>query len=89
MEHRTTAEFWQRHQDLPSDVRDRADKQFALLKSNPQHPSLSFKKIGNRNGTELWSARVTLNYRAVAIRRPDGYVWFWIGTHKAYDVMIG
>jgi hypothetical protein len=89
MDHRATSAFWQAHLDLPPEIQSRADKQFALLKSNPQHPSLNFKKIGDRNGMELWSARVTLNFRALAIRRPDGYLWFWIGTHKAYDVIVG
>jgi hypothetical protein len=34
-----------------------------LLKNNPQHPSLQFKKLGDRNGQEIWTARVTLKYR--------------------------
>jgi hypothetical protein len=73
---------------LPLIIRVRADKQFSLLKANPQHPSLQFKRIGDRNGLDLWSARVTLNYRALAIKRADGYLWFWIGDHKAYDALI-
>lgn len=59
-----------------------------LLKANSQHPSLQFKKIGERNGQEIWSARVTLNYRTLAIKRADGYIWFWIGDHKTYDALI-
>jgi hypothetical protein len=39
--------------------------------------------------TEIWSARVTLNYRALAVRRPNGFLWFWIGDHKNYDILIG
>jgi len=56
---------------LPADIRDRADKQFALLKANP-----------------LWSARVTLKYRALAVKLDDDYVWFWIGEHDIYEGMI-
>lgn len=37
-----------------------ADKNFALLKDNPRHPSLHFKKVGT-----LWSARVGEQYRAL------------------------
>jgi hypothetical protein len=87
--HRASAEFWQEYQNLLPPIRERADKQFALLKTNPQHPSLQFKKIGLRNGHEIWSARVTLSYRALAIKQPDGYLWFWIGDHKTYDALIG
>jgi hypothetical protein len=66
----------------------RADKQFSLLKANPQHPSVQFKKIGERHGNEIRSARVTLNYGALAIRRHNGNLWFWIGDHAAYDLLI-
>lgn len=69
MEHRATEGFWRNYQALPLEIRNRADKQFALLKSNPQYPSLQFKKVGDSRGQEVWAARVTLNYRALALRR--------------------
>ena len=69
-------------------MRARADKQFSLLKANPQHPSLQFKKVGERHGQEIWSVRITLYYRALAIKRADGYLWFWIGDHQTYDKLI-
>ncbi|MDQ6676197.1 MAG: hypothetical protein M3Z09_02755 [Acidobacteriota bacterium] len=87
MRHRANADFWKSYRALPQEIRNRADKQFLLLKDNPQHPSLQFKKIGERSGREIWSARITLNYRALAIERADGYLWFWIGDHKAYDTL--
>jgi len=88
MEHQATGGFWQAYFSLPQEIRRRADKQFSLLRANPQHPSLQFKKIGERRGNEIWSARVTLSYRALAIRRLDGYLWFWIGDHAAYELLI-
>lgn len=88
MEHRATEGFWRAYEELPPGVRNRADKQFSLLKTNPQHPSLQFKKIGEARGQSLWSARVTLNYRALALKREDGFLWFWIGDHESYDGLI-
>lgn len=88
MNHRTAAAFWQEYAALPDDIRRRADRQFELLKTDPTHPSLQFKKIGDRHGHELWSARVTLSYRALAIRRTYGYLWFWIGDHDTYQALI-
>jgi hypothetical protein len=73
---------------LPADIRERADKQFVLLRANPRHPSLQFNKLTERGGQELWSARVTLKYRALAVKVADGYVWFWIGEHDIYDALI-
>ena len=86
--HRAAPDFWQGYAGLTEEIRRRADKQFALLKANPQHPSLQFKKIGERQGQEVWSVRVTLNYRALAIKRADGYLWFWIGGHTTYAALI-
>ena len=57
---------------------------YALLRADTTHPSLHFKKIG-----ELWSVRVGLHYRALAVERAEGYVWFWIGTHAEYNHLIG
>ncbi len=86
--HSTNADFWSDYHVLPVDVRARADKQFALLKANPHHPSLQFKKIGARHVEEIWSVRVTLRYRALAVRLHDGYLWFWIGEHNVYDAKL-
>jgi len=87
MNHRANADFWNDYHALPADLRARADKQFALLKKDPQHPSLQFKKLGERNGQEIWSERVTLKYRALAVKFPGEYLWFWIGEHNIYDVL--
>jgi hypothetical protein len=29
-----------------------------------------------------------LNYRPLAIKRADGYLWFWIGDHTTYGALI-
>jgi len=81
--HRTTERFWQCHSRLPDDVRRVAEKNFRLLKKNPRHPSLQFKKVG-----EVWSARVGIAHRAVAIEDGNDFIWVWIGTHDEYEEMI-
>jgi hypothetical protein len=40
MRHRAATDFWEGYDALPQDIRRRADKQFLLLKRNPQHASL-------------------------------------------------
>ncbi len=52
---------------LPAAIRDLADKNFALLKADPHHPSLHLKKVGG-----LFSARIGLGYRAIAVPVEDG-----------------
>jgi mRNA-degrading endonuclease RelE of RelBE toxin-antitoxin system len=88
MQHKAATNFWREYRALSREIRDRAAKQFELLKANPAHPSLQFKKIGERAGREIWSARVSLSYRALAIKRPYGYLWFWIGDHSTYRSLI-
>ena len=87
MNHRANADFWNDYHALPANIRARADKQFALLKKDPQHPSLQFKKLGERQAQEIWCARVTLKYRALAVKFSEEYLWFWIGKHNIYDVL--
>lgn len=81
--HRTTARFRSSLARLPEPVQRLACQNFELLKENPAHPSLHFKKIGN-----LWSARVGINYRAAAVEDGADFVWVWIGPHDEYQRMI-
>ncbi|EIC19540.1 ParE family toxin-like protein [Thiorhodovibrio frisius] len=81
--HKTTTRFWACLYALPEQVQKLARKNYKLLKENPRHPSLRFKKVG-----KLWSARVGGNHRALAMEDDDGYVWIWIGTHDEYDCLI-
>lgn len=83
MRHFASPQFWQHYRQLPAEVRDLADKNFQLLKANPRHPSLHFKRIG-----KLWSARVGAHHRALGLDRPEGVVWFWIGSHADYDKLL-
>ena len=81
--HRATRRFWSSFASLSEDVQDLARKNYALLKVNPQHPSLHFKKVG-----KFWSVRVGLAHRALAIEDGDDFTWVWIGTHDEYNRML-
>ena len=81
--HRTTRRFWHCYDALPPPIQRVADQSFALLKRAPRHPSLHFKKTG-----ELWSARVGIHHRALAVPDSKGFLWVWIGTHAEYDRLI-
>ncbi len=83
MTHHTSSRFWVHYEMLPAAIRTQADKQFALLKGYPSHPSLRLKKVG-----KFWSARVNAEIRALAVQMEDTLVWFWIGDHREYDRLI-
>ena len=78
--YKTNQAFWTYYRSLPREIQRRADKNFDLLKQDPEHPSLSFKKVGKTR----WSVRVSRNYRALAREEDGTLVWFWIGKHDEY-----
>jgi hypothetical protein len=83
MRHVASPRFWEAYEGLPQTVRALADKNFALLKRSPRHPSLHFKRVG-----AYWSVRVGRHYRALAREVDDGFLWFWIGSHADYDDLL-
>ncbi len=86
MKHYTTPKYWQAYNSLPAQIQAVADKNFDILKKNPNHPSLHLKKAGR-----FWSVRAGIGFRALGVDSPkaDGIVWFWIGTHAEYDRLLG
>ncbi len=83
MKHRATGKFGACYNALSGDVRDLAQRNFELLKQNPSHPSLHFKKVGR-----FWSVRIGLNHRALAINNDGVFIWHWIGSHADYDALL-
>lgn len=83
MSHFALPEFWYSYRQLSPELRDLADKNFELMKRDPNHPSIRLKKAG-----PYWSARVGRGHRALARESDDGLVWFWIGPHAEYDRLL-
>jgi hypothetical protein len=83
VKHLASPTFWEAYGKLPESVRALADKNYALLKENPRHPSLQFKKVGR-----FRSVRVGSRYRAMAVQVDEDLLWFWIGSHADYDAIV-
>jgi hypothetical protein len=81
--HRASSRFWSCYDRLPDSTRELADRCYQLLRDDPYHPSLHFKKVGR-----FWSVRVGLHYRALAVEHGEDVVWFWIGSHADYDKLV-
>jgi hypothetical protein len=84
VKHEASPRFWRHYDALPAEVQEFARDTFALLKTNPRHPSLRLKRVG-----AFWSVRVGANFRALARDSDDALVWFWIGRHDEYDRIVG
>jgi hypothetical protein len=83
MKHRASPRFWRHYRALSDELQQLADRGYQMLLQDPRHPSLHYKRIGR-----LWSARVGLHHRALAVERGDEIVWVWIGTHAEYDLLL-
>jgi len=80
--HHKSKSFRDSYNALPQQTKELADKNYGFLKDNPPHPSLYFKKVDQKRN--IYSVRVGNNYRALAVKEDDAYIWFWIGTHEEY-----
>lgn len=83
MRHFASPSFWEQYEELPDSIQELADKNYEILKADPQHPSLHLKKAG-----KYWSVRVGRKYRALGVDLEEGILWFWIGTHAEYDKLL-
>lgn len=57
---RRTNAFLRDYRGLPTEARDRVDKQLHLLFEDFRHPSLRLKKL---RGTDIFEIRITKGYR--------------------------
>ncbi len=86
IESRTTRQFWRLFSELPFEVQRDAKRADRLFQNNPAHPGLQFKKLeGDDN---IYSVRIGLGYRALAVVEKDRVVWYWIGSHSDYDRLV-
>ena len=81
--HRASPGFRRHLARLSEPIQRVARRNYELLKANPRHPSLRFKKTG-----QLWSARVGSGHRALAVEDGDDFIWVWIGSHDDYERQI-
>jgi hypothetical protein len=76
--------FWQLYDELQPEIQRLADKQYALFRANPFHPSLHLKQVG-----EVWTVRIGRSHRAIGYREGNIFRWGWIGSHEAYNKLLG
>ena len=87
MESKTSRRFRELLDALPAAIQRHAHGAYALFRDNPDHPSLRFEKV--HSTLPIYSARVTLGYRAVGVIEENVIIWFWIGTHSDYERLLG
>lgn len=86
MDSATTKHFQQAFQTLPKNIQDKARRAYHFRKTDPCHPSLQFQKIHSTQ--EIYSVRIGLGYKAIGTKDTDTMIWFWIGSHSTYNLMV-
>jgi len=82
-----TRQFKALYDTLPERVQREADNAYHRFKADPSYPGLNLERIqGTRQ--PVYSARVGLSHRALAVRTEDHWIWFWIGSHSDYDKVL-
>ncbi len=82
----TVKSYWKSYKGLPKKIQKDADRKFDLWKRNPFHPSLNFKCVNTEYN--IWSVRVKIDYRALAVRNEKSVIWYWIGDHNKYEQLL-
>ena len=82
----TRQSFWDAYRRLPAHVRRQARDSYRFFTSNPNHPSLDFKRVSQRR--PVYSVRISADYRALGLLDRGDIVWFWIGSHQEYDRLL-
>jgi hypothetical protein len=83
---RTTKQFRALYAKLPRDIQSATKKAFGLWRENPAHPGLRFKQV--RPKPPVFSVRITRDHRALGVKADKAMIWFWIGSHQEYDVVL-
>ena len=81
-----TADFRKRFERLPLDIQRQAKQSYRLWQSNPQHTSLDYKRVSQT--IPLYSVRIGLHWRVLALKDAETLNWFWIGPHSQYDKLL-
>jgi hypothetical protein len=83
---RTTRRFRRCFGALPLETQEQAREAFRRFSEDPSHPGLRFKCV--HRSEPIFSVRVSLDSRALAVREGDVLLWFWIGSHSDYEALL-
>lgn len=84
MKSKALPSLWKCYEHLPAEIRELAKAKYRLWRNQPFHVSLQFKEVR----PQVWSIRISQEYRALALENEGLIVWYWIGSHNDYDARL-
>jgi len=71
---------------LPKDIKDMTRRNFRKMITNPSLVGLkTMPGPSRRYNVSMYSAKIGPDYRTLAVKFNDQYVWFWCGSHQEYN----
>jgi len=90
---RTTRDFRLLFAKLPTSIQLLIREACRLFDENPAHPSLRIHELVDTKKGHHYpgsvSVSITMQYRAIYIPVDGINVWYWIGSHAAYETYTG
>jgi hypothetical protein len=83
---RVTDRFRKTFRELPRPIQRKAREVFRLFRQDPHNPLLHLKQVHKTK--PVYSIRISLGWRALAIKDGEQMIWFWIGSHADYDKIL-
>ncbi len=77
--------FFDAFRALPNDIKNYARQNFKKMVANPQQVGLKQMADLKSGKYPIYSAQVGRSYRALAVKVGSSFIWYWIGTHEAYN----
>ncbi len=87
MNSHTTHQFRELFAALPKQIQQQARSAYSIFLQDPSHPGLRFKKV-DAGPPLVYSVRVGVAYRALGTVTGDTAIWYWIGSHAEYDLLL-
>jgi hypothetical protein len=69
-----------------SELQSKARQIYRDWKTDPFNPQFSFKQVNSKRS--IFSIRIALKYRALAVKQNNIMIWFWIGSHEDYNNLV-
>ena len=90
---RTARSFREQFKNLPVHIREAIRAAAILFDRDPAHRSLRLHELNdNRKGAHQphsFSVSPTMQHRAIYVVQDGINVWYWVGTHAAYNTFTG
>ncbi len=82
----TSKRFRDAFEQLPDEIQKKAREAYRMWKKDPWDKRVRFKQVHRTK--PIYSVRIGLGWRALGVKSGNDMIWFWIGSHADYDILL-